>query len=95
MLARLFTVFAAAFLVAAVALVALTPPDLTLAEALAMAGGSVGPWLERHSTAWLLTWVERPLLVRPLWLIPLALGIICAGVAASVSGSASPSRRRS
>lgn len=95
MAARVFTVFAAAFLVAAIAVAALTPVGFSLGEGVALASGTLVPWLEGHSPAWLMTWVEQPLMVRPLWLVPLALGIICAGVAASLPGTASPSRRRS
>ena len=39
--------------------------------------------------------IELPFLLRPLWLIPAALGLICAGAAATLSfGKPSPSRRK-
>ena len=95
MTARLFTVLAAVFLVLAVALAALAPVGMTLDQGLQVVSDTLDPWLRGHSPAWLLDWVELPLLARPLWLAPAALGVVCAGFAASCSfGTASPSRQR-
>ena len=95
MLARTFTILAAFLLVAAIAAAALAPTGLTLARGLSMMNGYVEPWLRTHSPGWLQDWVEVPLLARPLWLPLAALGVVCAGVAASATlGAGSPSPRR-
>ena len=95
MAARIFMVLAALLLVSAVAIAALTPVGLTLAQALLQFDGASLGWLRLHSSAWLFDWLETPLLVRPLWLLPASAGVVCAGMAASFNlGKTSPSRRR-
>ena len=95
MAARVFAVLAALFLVASVAIGTLAP-GLTLGQGLVMLDHAGPVWLREHSAAWLWNWLEVPFMVRPLWLIPACLGLICAGMAASLNlGSASPRRRRS
>jgi hypothetical protein len=96
MAARIFAVFAALLLVASIAIGTLMPAGLTLGRALALMDNGVPGWLRVHSTAWLWNWLEVPFMVRPLWLIPAFLGLICAGMATMLSlGDASPRRRRS
>lgn len=96
MAARIFAVLAALLLVAAVAIGTLTPPGLTLGQGLVMLDRAGPTWLREHSAAWLWNFIEVPFMVRPLWLIPACLGLICAGMAATFNlGSASPRRRRS
>ena len=96
MAARIFAVFAAFFLVGAVAVGALTPTGLTLGQGLAMLDNNSPTWLREHSLAALWNWVEVPFMIRPLWLIPACLGLICAGMATTLNiGDASPRRRRS
>ncbi len=96
MAARVFAVLAALFLVGAVAIGALTPPGLTLGQGLLMLDHEATNWLRGGSPAWLWNWIEVPLMERPLWLIPASLGVICAGMAASLNlGDTSPRRRRS
>lgn len=92
---RIFTVLAAVFLVGAVGIAALTPYGLTLGQGLAMADRSAVEWARSNSPGWLWTWIELPFLLRPLWLLPACLGVICAGLAASFNlGKTSTSRRR-
>ena len=55
------------------------PPGLTLGQALALLDRTSPGWLREHSNAWLWNWIEVPFIVRPLWLIPAFLGLICAG----------------
>ncbi len=95
MLARTFTILAAFLLVGAIAAAALAPAGMTLARGLGTMSGVIEPWLRVHSPGWLRDWVEMPMLSRPLWMLPAALGVICAGVAASATlGATSPSHRR-
>ena len=94
MLPRLFAVLAAVLLVGSVGLAALLPADISLAQALAvldetlpghlqnLVSGALGRWL------WLA--VFHPLLVRPVWLIPVSLGLICVGGALTTLSHAPP-----
>ena len=92
---RIFAILAALFLVGAVAIAALTPLGMTLGQGLMLMDGNWLAWMQRESPAWSWTWLELPFLLRPLWLIPAGVGLICAGAAASLNfGRASPSRRK-
>ena len=92
---RIFAVLAAALLVAAFALAALAPDDLDLAAGLALVDHEWLVWLQKHAISWLWEWVERPLLVRPVWLLPAAFGLVCGGAALTLnSGPPSRSHRR-
>ena len=92
---RIFATLAALFLVSAVAIAALTPLGMTLGQGLMLMDGSWLAWMQKQSPAWGWTWIELPFLLRPLWLIPAGIGLICAGAAASFNfGRASPSRRK-
>jgi hypothetical protein len=94
MAARVFAVLAALFLVSAVAIGTLTPPGLTLGQGLVMLDRGGPSWLRDHSASWVWDWLEVPFMVRPLWLMPACIGLICVGLAASLNlGNASPSRR--
>ena len=92
---RIFAALAALFLVSAVAIAALAPLGMTLGQGLMLMDGTWLSWLQKQSPPWSYTWLELPFLLRPLWLIPAGIGLICAGAAASLNfGRASPSRRR-
>ena len=92
---RIFAALAALFLVAAVAIAALTPFGMTLGQGLMLMDGNWLTWMQKQSPAWSWAWLELPFLLRPLWLIPAGVGLICAGTAASLNfGRASPSRRK-
>ena len=92
---RIFAALAALLLVTAVAIAALTPFGMTLGQGLMQLDGTWLNWMQKQSPAWGWTWIEMPFLLRPLWLIPAGLGLICAGAAASLNfGRASPSRRK-
>ncbi len=95
MAARVFAVLAALLLVAAVAGAALLPLGTTLGQALALLDRDGPNWLREHSSAWMWNWTEMPFMVRPIWLIPAFLGLICAGMATTLNLDASPRRRRS
>ena len=93
--ARVFTVVAAVMGVATVALAALLPYGYVLADALVMAQPDAIKWLQEHTTPWLWSFIETPLLVRPAWLIPAGFALVAGGIATSLSLRASPSQRRS
>lgn len=96
MAARVFAVLAALLLVAAVAIATLMPQGFTLRQSIALLDQEGPIWLRDHSAPWLWTWVEAPFMVRPIWLLPAFLGLICAGMATTLNlGDASPRRRRS
>ncbi len=93
--ARVLMVLASVFLVSAVGLAALAPRGITLNQALTLLDPASITWLRDHALPWIWNGIETPLLVRPVWLLPAALGLICAGLAASFNfAQTSPSRRR-
>ena len=95
-LQRILAIIAATLLVGAVALATLGPPDVPLGQMLLLIDHDLTEALhtgtERYLADWIWADVMTPLLVRPAWLIPAALGLICAGFAMSIS-SRKPARR--
>ena len=94
LIARVFTVLAAVFLVGAVALATMLPPDMTLHEAM-HAIDAIRADDFQHTLATTLgktvwDWVIAPLLLRPVWMMPLSLGLICVGGALTASFHAPP-----
>lgn len=89
-LQRVLAVMAAILLVGSVALAMLGPPSVPLGQVLLMVDHDLTEALrtgiEQHLAHWIWSDVALPLLVRPAWLIPASLGVICAGAAFSVSG---------
>jgi hypothetical protein len=99
---RILAVLAAMLLVGAVALAMLGPPAVPLGQALFMIDHdlmkALNGSIERHMSAWLWDNIAVPLMLRPAWLVPAALGLICGGMALSLSTrkkSAHRSHRRS
>ena len=95
---RTFAVIAAALLVGAVALAMLAPPGLPLGEALFRLDHRL-PMALRGSSAvggWVWQALLRPLMVRPAWFVPAALGMVAAGVSVTLgtSGTGRGKRRR-
>lgn len=84
---RVLAVLAAVFLVGSVGLATLGPPDLPLGQMLVMAHAGSMRALEAGTRSYLSPWVwnyvEVPVLARPAWLIPAAIGIVFAGLAFS------------
>jgi uncharacterized membrane protein len=84
---RTFAVLAAAMAVLAVALIVLAPENLTLIAGLAQ----ISPGLPAHLRHAILNalgeraWVHlfTPLMVRPVWLVPVYLCLLFAGISAS------------
>ncbi len=94
LLPRVFAVLAAVLLVGSVALAALLPPDISLYGALhrmhpvspdhlqQVVAGRFGHFIWNA--------VALPLLNRPVWLIPVSLGLICIGGALTALSPAAP-----
>src|ERR1700676_5173321 len=98
---RSFAVLAAVLLVGALTLASVLPPDLPLAAALAMLDPDLLREVQGYANDYLPGWawphLATPLLVRPVWLLPVVLGVVAAGAAftlASSVGSAGTSRLR-
>ncbi len=85
-------VLAAAFLVSAVGIALIGPPNLPLGAGLYMLDRRVLYAVQRHLADWLWEGAAMPLLVRPAWLLPAALGIVCAGIALTVASAGRPQR---
>jgi hypothetical protein len=89
-IARALAILSAVFLVGSVALATLGPPELPLGQALFLLDHSImdtlQETLEQHLPHWLWSGVVVPLLLRPVWLIPASLGLVCGGCALSLSG---------
>ena len=94
MASRIFAVLAAVFLVAAVAIFALTPLGLTLGQALLQLDRTALDWTRANIAPWVWNNLALPLLLRPLWLVPACLGLVCAGVAGSFNFRTSTTRQR-
>lgn len=95
---RAFSLLAALLLVGAFALAVLGPQDLTLGQGLLLLDHTL---LARARSSIVGTlsqgWWDRvavPLLVRPAWLVPAAIGVICGGVALTLGGGSAPRTRR-
>ena len=86
---RILAVVAATLLVGAVALAMLGPPAVPLGQVLFMVDHDLMEAAHRfigsHLANWLWDYLVVPLMLRPAWMVPAALGIICAGVSLSLS----------
>jgi len=91
---RIFTVLAAIFLVGAIALATMLPPDMSLNEALhaidAASADSIQHGMVGTVGKSFWDWAFVPLLMRPVWLLPLCLGLICIGGALTAGFHATP-----
>jgi len=98
---RILAVFAAVLLVGAVALAMLGPPAVPLGQVLFMIDHDLMEVAHRfiglHIATWLWDYLVVPVMMRPAWLVPAALGLICGGMALSLSTrkTAHRSHRRS
>jgi len=93
---RILAVLAALLLVGAVALATLGPPAVPLGQVLLMIDRDLMDALHAaiatHLSGWMWDKLVLPVLVRPAWLVPAALGLICAGTSASLSSRKSAHR---
>jgi hypothetical protein len=93
-LSRTFTLLAAVLLVFAFALMILPPPTMSLAQGLSELNHALVMQaqhaVQRALGSWAWMRVCVPVLVRPVWLMPLCLGLLCAGTAASTAPPSQP-----
>jgi hypothetical protein len=89
MLMRILAICGAALLIAALAIATLASPDLSLGQAAfeldAPLLNATQAGVQRHLAPWVWSDAVVPLLLRPAWLIPAALGIILCGVAVTLA----------
>ena len=99
-LAKIFAVLAAICLVGAVAIATLGPDDMSLGEGLAAMDkvnlAAFEHFVRIHMSSWLWEHPLKALLLRPVWILPAAFGLVLAGAAATAATTGSPlnSRRR-
>ena len=93
---RTLAVLSAILLVGSVALATLGPPGVPLGQMLFMVDHDLMDRMHRFIAGTMTDWVWSeltvPLLLRPAWLVPASVGLICAGVAVSLSNR-KPARR--
>jgi hypothetical protein len=86
---RVLAIAAAVLLVAAVGVATFGPQSVSLGQALLLFDHDVLAKLPVWSTRTLGNWVWesllQPLLVRPAWLVPASLGLVCVGLSLSLS----------
>ncbi len=86
---RVLAVISAILLVAAVAIATFGPESISLGQALYLLDHDVldklPDWSTRMMGNWFWSSVIQPLLVRPAWLIPASIGIVCVGLSVSLS----------
>jgi hypothetical protein len=98
---RLLAVLASVCFVVSFAAAALLPPLLPLSETLAQFDDTLLPRLQvfvrTHVSEWVWRALFLPVLQRPGWLLPLAIGLVLAGLALSAASRSrlprSPPRR--
>lgn len=99
---RLLAVLAAVFLVGSIAIGSLTDPGWPLGQLLFAISprflDAVNVGVRNAIPSWAWDWVVHPVLVRPAWLLPACVGIVCVGLYVTLASRQSeprPRRRRS
>jgi hypothetical protein len=86
---RILAVLSAVLLVGAVALAMLGPPAVPLGQLLFMVDhdlmDAAHSFVGTHLAMWLWDYLIAPLMVRPAWLLPAAIGLICGGMSLSLA----------
>jgi hypothetical protein len=86
---RILAVLAAMLLVGAVAVAMLGPPAVPLGQMLFLVDhdlmDAVHSFIGTHVAGWLWDYLIAPLMLRPAWLVPAALGLILGGMSLSLS----------
>jgi hypothetical protein len=95
---RILAVLAALLFICAFSLAIMAGPDLPLGQAIGLlqrgALGAIENTLRGMLGPWVWSNVMVPMLLRPVWLLPAALGLLAAGTAASVASSRGSTRSR-
>ncbi len=88
-LTRTLSVLAAALLVLAFTLASILPPFTSLGEVIANYDHALLLWLratfEARFPGWLWTQIVVPLLLRPVWLLPLSFGLVFVGLSVTMA----------
>ncbi len=92
MFQRVMAVLAAVFLVGAVGVALIGPPNAPLGAELYALDREGLYAVQTHVTGWLWDAVALPLLVRPAWLLPACVGILCGGLSLSLASRQRPQR---
>jgi hypothetical protein len=86
---RALAIIAAVLLVTAVGVATFGPQSVTLGQALLLLDHDVLAklplWATRILGHWVWEALIQPLLVRPAWLVPASLGLVCVGLSLSLS----------
>jgi hypothetical protein len=86
---RILAVLAAMLLVGAIALAMLGPPEVPLGQVLFLVDhdlmNAVHGFIGTHLAGWLWDYLIVPVMLRPAWLVPAALGLILGGMSLSLS----------
>jgi hypothetical protein len=91
---RILAVLSALMLIGAFALATLGPPGVPLGHVLFTLDTPVMDWLQQHCADWIWHNLVVPLLLRPAWLLPAALGLILAGAAVTLASRPQTHRSR-
>src|SRR4051794_19866914 len=95
---RVLAVIAAILLVGSVALATMGPPDMPLGQTLFMIDHDILHVLQTdiddHVAHWVWAYVFVPFLLRPAWLLPAILGVLCAGVSLTLASRQAPHNQR-
>lgn len=82
---RILAVLSAVLLIGAFALGTLGPPGDPLGHVLFTMDLPVMDWLQQHLSEWIWRNLVVPVLLRPAWLLPAALGLVCAGASMTLA----------
>jgi hypothetical protein len=93
---RVLAVIAAVLLVSAVAIGTFGAESISLGQALYLIDhdllNRLPDWSRHAIGLWFWSMVVQPLLVRPAWLLPASIGIVCVGASMSLSNRKSTHR---
>jgi len=92
MMRRILAVLAATLLVGTVALATLESPDMPLGQLLLTFDHEILSTIQSEVEGIFAHWI--PVLVRPAWLVPAALGLICAGLSLTLPNGGRAERPR-
>ncbi len=91
---RVLAVLASTALIGAFALATMLPPLTSLGELVAMLDGHTLLALSRvvrgDAPVWVWTWLVLPVLMRPVWLLPAAFGMVLGGLAITLGSPRAP-----